>query len=95
MLGGQTTTYQQEMEHLEHYHDHVMDTDKNSIGYEGKTLTHEEHYPPLHSTTWMDRHSFRARMSWDGAESNRAAEECTTIVNPEPKTLESSMLSTH
>lgn len=39
--------------------------------------------------------SFRMRMSCDGAKSSRATKECAATINLEPKTLVSSMSSTH
>lgn len=83
------------MEHLEHYRSHMMDIDKNEVGYERKALPYEECYPPLHLTTWLDRDSFKVRIAWDGAKSSRAVQESVATTDPESETSRSSMSSTH
>ncbi|KAF5465365.1 hypothetical protein F2P56_015381 [Juglans regia] len=94
-LNREVSAYWRKMERQEHHRTHILDIDSSGVGYERRALPHEERYPPLHFTTWLDRDNFKARMARDRAESSRAAEERAAAVDAEPATSGSSMSSTH
>ncbi|KAF5459681.1 hypothetical protein F2P56_019608 [Juglans regia] len=93
-LNREVSAYWRKMERQEHHRTHILDIDSSGVGYERRALPHEERYPPLHFTMWLDRDNFKARMAGDRAESSRAAEDAAAV-NAEPATSSSSMSSTH